>query len=37
MAFIEAVVASSAKNAAWTPLDYTPTIACQVWCCLAEQ
>ncbi|MCE9518627.1 MAG: Gfo/Idh/MocA family oxidoreductase [Verrucomicrobia bacterium] len=24
MAFIEAVVASSAKNAAWTPLDYTP-------------
>jgi predicted dehydrogenase len=25
MAFIEAVVASSAKNAAWTPLDYTPT------------
>jgi predicted dehydrogenase len=25
MAFIEAVVASSANNAAWTPLDYTPT------------
>jgi hypothetical protein len=25
MAFIEAVVASSAKNAAWTPLDYKPT------------
>lgn len=25
MAFIEAVVTSSAKNAAWTPLDYTPT------------
>jgi predicted dehydrogenase len=25
MAFIEAVVASSAKNAAWTPLDYTPS------------
>ncbi len=24
MAFIEAVVASSAKNAAWTPLDYKP-------------
>jgi hypothetical protein len=24
MAFIEAVVKSSAKNAAWTPLDYTP-------------
>ena len=25
MAFIEACVASSANNAAWTPLDYTPT------------
>jgi predicted dehydrogenase len=25
MAFIEAVVASSANNSAWTPLDYTPT------------
>ncbi|HBJ86107.1 MAG TPA: hypothetical protein DDZ88_20025 [Verrucomicrobiales bacterium] len=25
MAFIEAVVASSANNAAWTPLDFTPT------------
>ena len=25
MAFIEAVVKSSANNAAWTPLDYTPT------------
>ena len=25
MAFIDAVVASSANNAAWTPLDYTPT------------
>lgn len=25
MAFIEAVVASSANNAAWTPLDYTPS------------
>ena len=25
MAFIEAVVTSSEKNAAWTPLDYTPT------------
>ncbi|MDP1592610.1 MAG: hypothetical protein Q8M07_32910 [Prosthecobacter sp.] len=25
MAFIEAVVASSANNAALTPLDYTPT------------
>ena len=24
MAFIEAVVASSANNAAWTPLDFTP-------------
>ncbi len=24
MAFIEAVVKSSADNAAWTPLDYTP-------------
>ena len=25
MAFIEAVVESSANNAAWTPLNYTPT------------
>ncbi|MFN0076995.1 MAG: hypothetical protein ACKVY0_11025 [Prosthecobacter sp.] len=25
IAFIEAVVASSANNAAWTPLDFTPT------------
>lgn len=25
MVFIEAVVASSTKNAAWTPPDYTPT------------
>ena len=25
MAFIEAVVKSSANNAAWTPLDYTPS------------
>ena len=25
MAFIEAVVASSANNAAWTPLDFTPS------------
>jgi predicted dehydrogenase len=26
MAFIEAVVASSANNAAWTPLDFTPSL-----------
>ena len=25
MAFIEAVMASSVNNAAWTPLDHTPT------------